>query len=95
MEKATHRLFGIAARQRRNRLAHQRVTIRIGFTRDPGEDLELSDPAEERQNHRLHGHHSSVRGASVAPRLKVMGGGQGRSGECGRFVGRVAKPNHV
>ena len=95
MEKATHRLFGIAARQRRNRLAHHRITIGVGFARDPGENLQLSDPAEERQNHRLHRHHSAVRGASVTPRLKVMGGSQGRSGECGRFVGRVAKTNHV
>ena len=95
MKETAHRLFGIAARQRRNRLAHQRVTIRIGFARDPGEDFQLGDPTEERQNHRLHRHHGAVGGASVAPRLKVVRGGQGRAGECGRFVGRVAQPNHI
>ncbi len=86
VEELAETLFAVDAAkgvQAGDGFVNERVGVGLGFAEDAGEDFELGEAAEEREDHRLHRHDGAVGGAGVAPGFEVVGRGDEGAGASG------------
>ena len=95
MQETAEGLLRIAAGQPGDGLVDQRVRVGGRVAEDAGQQREFCHPAEQREDHGLHRHDGAVGRPRVAPRLKVMGGGDVHAGQRGGLVNVVAVPDDL